>query len=254
MSYWIDTHCHMCEEIYREQFDQYIQNAKENQVGKANLICLNKKDLQRALQIQQEYPWFDISCGFFPEDAKNITKQDLAELEEWIQKGYIKAVGEIGLDYHYGKEDAQQQKQLMIAQIQLANRYGLPIIIHSRDSSADTYQILKEYAKTKVLMHCFSDSYEMMQQYLKLGYYISFSGVVTFKNAKTPKENALHCPLDRLMIETDCPYLTPVPYRGQTNQIAYVRYTGEYIAQLKGMSVTDLQQQLIENDQRFWGE
>lgn len=254
MSYWIDTHCHMTEDIYRQNFAQYMTNAKENNVLVSNLICLNKNDLQRALEIQKEYPSCDVSFGYFPEDANHITDDDLSFLEEVIKEGKIKGVGEIGLDYHYGKEFVNEQKALLIKQIELANKYGLPIMIHSRDASQDTFDILKKYAKTKVLMHCYSDSLEMMREYLKLGFYISFSGVVTFKNAKSPKENALNCPLDRMMIETDCPYLTPAPFRGQTNETAYVRYTGEYIAQLRELSIGQLQVQLMKNYESFWSK
>ncbi len=254
MSFWIDTHCHMTDELYTADFDRYMNNAKENNVGISNIICLNRNDFIRALEIQESYPSCDISFGYFPEDADHITEDDLAYLERAIIDGKIKGVGEIGLDYHYGKEFVHQQKALFIKQIALANKYGLPIMIHSRDASQDTFDILKKYAKTKVLMHCYSDSLEMMREYLKLGYYISFSGVVTFKNAKAPKENAMNCPLDRMMIETDCPYLTPVPFRGQTNETAYVRYTGEYIAQLREMNIEQLQLQLMKNYESFWSK
>lgn len=254
MSYWIDTHCHMTEDLYKEHFAEYMDNASNNNVLVSNIICLNKKDLLRALEIKENYPSCDVSFGYFPEDANHITEEDLAYLEQMIISGKIKGVGEIGLDYHYGKEFVEQQKQLFIRQIELANKYQLPIMIHSRDASQDTFDILKKYAKTKVLMHCYSDSLEMMREYLKLGYYISFSGVVTFKNAKSPKENALNCPLERMMIETDCPYLTPVPFRGQTNETAYVRYTGEYIAELRGLSIEQLQKQLMENYESFWSK
>lgn len=254
MSYWIDTHCHMTDDTYTAEFARYMQNAKDNNVLVSNIICLNRNDLERALEIKKQYPSCDISFGYFPEDADHITDEDLAYLEQVIQEGKIKGVGEIGLDYHYGKEFVEQQKALLIRQIEIANKYELPIMIHSREASQDTFNILKKYAKTKVLLHCYSDSLEMMREYLKLGYYISFSGVVTFKNAKSPKENALNCPLDKMMIETDCPYLTPVPFRGQTNETAYVKYTGEYIAKLRGISEENLQLQLMKNYESFWSK
>ncbi len=248
MSYWIDSHCHMNDKIFYEDFDTYMQRAQENNVLISNLVCLNKQDLQVSYLLKERYPNLDISFGYFPEDCLEISEADLNYLEEIIASDErIKFLGEIGLDYHYGKENKEKQIELFIKQIEIANKYNKTIMIHTRDASEDTYNILEKYAKTKVLMHCFSESTEMLQRYLKLGYFISFSGVITFKNAQTPKENVLQCPLNRILTETDCPYLTPIPFRGKTNETSFVRYTGEYMAQLKGVSVEQLQQQIIEN-------
>ncbi|MBQ6655550.1 MAG: TatD family hydrolase [Erysipelotrichaceae bacterium] len=245
MSYWIDTHCHMNEEVYCEDFDGYMKLAGANNVRVSNIVCLNREDFEYTKQLKERYPNLDITFGYFPEDVHHLNDGDMDYLESVVDE--IIAVGEIGLDYYWNKEEKEKQKEMFICQIEVANRHNKPIMIHSRSAARDTYEILKQYARTKVIMHCFSESTEMMRQYLKLGYYISFPGVVTFKNAREPKENALECPLNRMMIETDCPYLTPVPFRGQRNQTAYVRYTGEYIAQLRGISVEELQDQLIRN-------
>ncbi len=245
MSYWIDTHCHMNEELYRQDFDDYMQAARENNVLASNVICMHRQELEYTLGLKEKYPNLDITFGYFPEDLQHLNDQDMTYLEEACDG--VQAIGEIGLDYYYTRETAEQQKEMFIRQIEIANRKNKPIMIHSRNAAQDTFDILKQHARTRVVMHCFSESTEMMREYLKLGYFISFAGVVTFKNARTPKENALECPLERMMIETDCPYLTPVPFRGKTNQTAYVRYTGEYIAQLKGISNEELQQQLIRN-------
>ncbi len=253
MSYWIDSHSHMTDDMYKEDFDKYYQNAVNNNVLISNIICLSKKDLLEAFKIKEKYPSFDISFGYFPEDAVNITQEDLDYLEEMVASGKVKAIGEIGLDYHYSKEFVDKQKELLIKQIEIANKYNVPIMIHCRDAAQDCYDILKGYAKTNVLMHCFSESLEMLKLYNKLGYYISFSGVVTFKNAQSPKINAQNVPLDHILIETDCPYLTPVPFRGKPNETSYVKYTGEYIAELLNISVEQLQNHIIENYNRFWG-
>ena len=245
MSYWIDTHCHMNEDVYRSDFDLYMQAARDNNVLRSNVICMNRADLEYTRELKKKYPNLDITFGYFPEDTEHLNDEDMNYLEAVIDE--IQAVGEIGLDYYYSKEDADRQKEMFIRQIEIANRHGKPIMIHSRSAAQDTFDILKKHARTKVVMHCFSESAEMMREYLKLGYFISFAGVVTFKNAKTPKENALECPIERMMIETDCPYLTPVPFRGKMNQTAYVCHTGQYIAQLKGLSIDQLQQQLIRN-------
>lgn len=255
MSYWIDSHCHMNDKRFLENFDEYMLRAKENNVLRSNVVCLNKQELETSFALKENYPNLDISFGYFPSDCDYISQKDLDYLEQKIANDdRIKMLGEIGLEYHYGKENKDKQIELFIKQIKIANKYNKTIMIHTRDASKDTYDILKEYAKTKVMMHCFSESNEMMKRYLELGYYISFSGTVTFKNAATPKENALNCPLEKILTETDCPYMTPVPFRGQTNETAFVKYTGEYIAQLKGVSVIDLQEHVINNYNYLIGE
>lgn len=255
MSYWIDSHCHMNDKRFLENYDDYILRAKENNVLRSNVVCLNKQELETSFALKDKYPNLDISFGYFPSDCNWVTQKDLDYLEDKIASDdRIKMLGEIGLEYHYGKESKDKQIELFIKQIKIANKYNKTIMIHTRDASLDTYDILKQYAKTKVMMHCFSESNEMMKKYLDLGYYISFSGTVTFKNAVVPKGNALNCPLEKILTETDCPYMTPVPFRGQTNETAFVRYTGEYIAQLKGVSVQDLQEHVISNYKYLIGE
>lgn len=241
----------MCDEVYKQDFQKYIDNCIQNNVGISNLICLNRAELEYAFQLQKQYPGrFDISFGYHPEDADKITEEDYQFLDEVADK--VKGIGEIGLDYYWTKENVEKQKEMFIRQIEIANKHNKNIMIHTRNAAQDTYDILKKYAKTKVIMHCFSESKEMMNEFLKLGYYISFAGPVTFKNAVAPKENAKLCPIDRILIETDCPYLTPVPFRGTQNETAYVKYTGEYIAQLKEMDVEKFKLQLIDNYNQYW--
>jgi len=252
MTYWIDTHCHLADDRYKNDFDSYIQKAKENDVAVINVICSSKEELLYMIEKQKQYPNLDISFGYYPQGVEKITQEDLDflvfALDNYPQ---IKAIGEIGLDYYYTKEFAQKQKELFIKQIEIANRYNKPLIIHSRSAAKDTYDTLKQYAKTNVLMHCYSDSLEMMKEYQKLGYFISFTGVVTFKNANKVKTNAINVDLDKIMIETDSPYLTPAPFRGKENQPAYVRFVGEYISGLRDIEIEKLQLQLFDNYQRF---
>ena len=215
---------------------------------------MNRADLEYTFELQKKYPYIDIAYGYHPEDVDKISEDDLKYMEEIIRDERIIAIGEIGLDYYWDKTYKQEQKQLFVRQIEMANKVSKPILIHSRSAAQDTYDILKQNAKTKVLMHCFGESAEMMREYLKLGYYIAFGGVVTFKNAKAPKENATNVPLDRLMLETDCPYMTPVPFRGKTNETAYVKYVGEFIAEIRNIPTDELQLQLMENYRRFFSE
>lgn len=251
-NYWIDTHCHMNDEIYREALDEYMQRSLQYNVGRNMVICMNRSDLEYTFEMQKKYPCIDIAYGYHPEDADKITEEDLAYMEEIITDPRIMAVGEIGLDYYWDKTYKEEQKKLFVRQLEIANKVKKPVLIHSRSRAQDTYDILKEHAGVKVLMHCFGESAEMMREYLKLGYYIAFGGVVTFKNARIPKENAINVPLDRLMLETDCPYMTPVPFRGKTNETAYVRYVGEFVARERNISESDLQRQLMENYRRFF--
>ncbi|MBR0474425.1 MAG: TatD family hydrolase [Erysipelotrichaceae bacterium] len=252
--YWIDTHCHMNDETYRDNLDEYMQRAWDFGVHKNVFICMNRADLEYTFELQKKYPYIDIAYGYHPEDVDKISEDDLKYMEEIIRDERIIAIGEIGLDYYWDKTYKQEQKQLFVRQIEMANKVSKPILIHSRSAAQDTYDILKQNAKTKVLMHCFGESAEMMREYLKLGYYIAFGGVVTFKNAKAPKENATNVPLDRLMLETDCPYMTPVPFRGKTNETAYVKYVGEFIAEIRNIPTDELQLQLMENYRRFFSE
>ena len=253
-TYWIDTHSHMNDEIYRETLDEYMQRALSYNVQRIMVICMNRSDLEYTFEMQKQYPFIDIAFGYHPEDAGLTSDEALDYMKEIINDPRIIAIGEIGLDYYWDKTFKEEQKQLFIKQIEMANEVRKPILIHSRSRAQDTFDILKEHARVKVLMHCFGESNEMMQEYLKLGYYIAFGGVVTFKNARIPKENVLSVPLDRLMLETDCPYMTPVPYRGKTNETAFVRFVGEFVCQYRGIEESVLQRQLIDNYQRFFDE
>lgn len=250
--FWIDTHCHMNDGVYRDKIKEYFDRAVELNVKKSLVICMNKEDLLYTFELQKQFPQIDIAFGYHPEDADKITEDDLRYLEEVISDERIIAIGEIGLDYYWDKTYKDKQMELFIKQIEIANKANKPVLIHSRSAAKDTYDTLKKYAKTNVLMHCFGESFEMMQEYLKLGYYIAFGGVITFKNAQQPKENVSRIPLDRLMLETDCPYMTPVPFRGKQNETAYVKYVGEYVCELRGLEIDKLQQQLQENYRRFF--
>ena len=251
-TYWIDTHCHMNDEIYRDTLDEYMQRSLSCNVRRNLVIAMNREDLEYTFEMKEKYPFIDIAFGYHPEDADKITPEDLDYMEEIINDPRIIAIGEIGLDYYWDKTYKQQQTELFIRQIEMANKVNKPVLIHSRSAAQDTYDILRQYARVKVLMHCFGESHEMMQEYLKLGYYIAFGGVVTFKNARIPKENVCSVPLDRLMLETDCPYMTPVPFRGKTNETAYVRYVGEFVCRERGIAEEVLQQQLMDNYERFF--
>ena len=175
------------------------------------------------------------AVGFHPEEIHKVNENYLTEIKELSRHKKCVAIGEIGLDYYWVKDNKEEQKRIFTEQIILANELNLPVIIHSRDAHNDTLEILKKYKPTGVL-HCFSGSVEVMKEVLKLGMYIGLGGAVTFKNARVPLEVAESLPLDRLLLETDCPYMSPVPMRGKRNQSTYISFVTEKIAEVKNLT------------------
>lgn len=243
-----DTHCHLtCDELY-ENADALIASAREAGVDLMMIMCTNRTEYERALKLKEKYPEIlKVAFGWFPGDAKEITPEDLDYLEKEAKSGRMDVLGEIGLDYHWDTSFKDTQKDLFIRQIEIANEAGLPISIHMRDASRDTMDILEEYAGTPIIFHCFSGSLPIMEEALKLDSMISFAGPVTYKNNKQGPVNIAACPPERILSETDAPYLAPVPYRGKRNQPAYVRATAEKIAEIKEMDPETLNRQIRSN-------
>ena len=218
---YLDSHCHINDESYLEDLDSVLDRMVENKVTKAMLVCVSLDDYKRSLNIKKEGVEFKKAIGVYPE----YTDMDDKTFNEYVSlMKKCDAVGEIGLDYHWYKDTKEKQKELFIKQIKIANDLNKPIIVHAREALADTYEILKKYPCRGVL-HCYSGSSELAKEFVKLGYYISIGGPITFKNAKEPLEVVKSVPLDKLLIETDSPYLTPVPNRGKRNEPSNVVYT-----------------------------
>jgi len=252
---YIDSHAHLCSKEFNQDILEIITDFSNNEIDRVVLICCNDKDYIKALALAKEFSCFSIAKGIHPEQANEYTEKDLIILDRQLQDGHICLLGEIGLDYHWIKDNKKQQQELFIRQIEMADKYNLPIAVHSRDASEDTYNILKEFHNSKKgVMHCYSGSVEMMERYIKLGYYISLAGVVTFANARLAKEVAVAIPLDRLLYETDCPYLSPVPFRGKRNDPNRIVYTANKIAELKQIDVKKLNEQVKINFQTLLGE
>ncbi|WP_281521422.1 TatD family hydrolase [Dubosiella newyorkensis] len=242
---YTDSHCHLtCDELY-DQLDEVLANM--HSLSSCMIMCTNETEFQRALLIKKQDPRFKVAFGFFPGDAKEVSHQDLEQLEMNLKEGLIDVLGEIGLDYYWDDSFKEIQKELFIKQIELANRYKVPISIHMREATNDCLSILKQYAKTKIIFHCFSGSLETMKECLKMNSLISFAGVITFKNAKHAPECVKACPIDRILSETDSPYLTPVPYRGKRNQPAYVEFVEKKIAELKESDLESVCRQIEQN-------
>lgn len=251
MSYLIDTHAHL--DMY-ENWDVIIKNAKENGIKKIIIPAVETEYFQKILDIANSYE--DVYCmmGIFPTEAKNWHDGIIDDIKELAKNKKVVSIGEIGLDYYWDKSFVDEQKDIFIKQVKLANELGLPIEIHDREAHKDVFDILVEYNKTSdVVFHCFSGSVEFARECLKQGWYIALGGVVTFKNAVKTKEVAKDVPLDRLMLETDSPYLTPVPFRGKENQPAYVRYVADEIAKLKGIDVKEVIEATTKNAEMVFG-
>ncbi|NLC97052.1 MAG: TatD family hydrolase [Erysipelotrichaceae bacterium] len=243
---WLDSHAHICSKEFDEDLDIVINNIKENNITKVMIICSDLNECEKAFDLAKNDKRFDVAVGLHPIDQKDLTKEDYDRFYMYAKNKYVKAIGEIGLDYHWHNDNKEEQKELFIKQIELAKQLDKPIIVHSRDAMQDTFEILKKY-KIKGVLHSYSGSYEMAKEFIKLGYYISIAGPVTFKNARILKEVASKIDLDKLLIETDCPYMTPVPYRGKRNEPMYVKHTGKYICELRNIDEIIFQKQIHNN-------
>ncbi|MFV9511744.1 TatD family hydrolase [Tepidibacillus sp. LV47] len=250
----IDTHAHLDDEKFIEDREEVIQRAFDRGVKTIINIGYNKETILSTLELVNRYDFIYGAIGWHPNNAHEMTDQDFLWLEEQLNHPKIVAIGEIGLDYYWDFAPKDIQQQVFRRQIQLAKRKGLPIVIHDRDAHQDVCQIIKEEGVKEIggIMHSFSGSLEMAMECIEQGFYISFSGPVTFKNAKRPKEVASKIPIERILIETDSPYLTPEPYRGKRNESSYVKYVAEKIAELRGMTFEQIAQITTENAKRIF--
>lgn len=249
-----DTHAHLDDERFDEDRKQLIEQIQKDGVSLVVNPGADMKSSRAAIKLAEIYDFIYAAVGIHPHDVKDITDEDLIELEAMAKHPKVVAIGEIGLDYYYDNSPRELQREYFIRQIELANKLSLPIIIHSRDASMETHEILKEYKKDiGCVLHCFSQSLEMAKEYLELGCHLSFAGPLTFKNSNKLKEVARNIPLDKIFIETDSPYLTPQPYRGKRNDPSKVRYVAEELSNLKGISTEKIAEITMDNALKFFG-
>ena len=252
----IDSHVHLDDEAFNGDREDIIKSLGENGI---ELVINNSSDLhssERSVELANKYENIYAAIGVHPHEARTYDDEVEKRLIELSRDKKVLAIGEIGLDYYYDNSPRDVQKEVFKRQIELAAKLKKNIVIHSRDAAKDTFDILKEAHEKydfTALIHCFSQSVDMMREYLKMGDYIALGGAVTFKNAKTPKEVAKAVDLDRLLLETDCPYMTPVPYRGKRNEPKLVKFTCQYIADLRQMDALELEKITGENTKRFFG-
>ncbi|PJN89221.1 TatD family hydrolase [Bacillus sp. mrc49] len=250
-----DTHVHVNAEQFNEDLEEVIERAKEAGVNHMVVVGFDRPTIKRAMELVEVYDFMYAAVGWHPVDAIDMTEDDLQWIEELSSHPKVVAIGEMGLDYHWDKSPKDVQKEVFRKQIRLAKKVGLPIIIHNREATADIVNILKEEEASSVggIMHCFSGSAETALECIEMNFYISLGGPVTFKNAKKPKEVAAAVPLDRLLVETDCPYLAPHPFRGKRNEPSYVKLVAEQIAEIKQLTIEEVSKATTENAKKLFG-
>ena len=242
-----DSHCHLYKEYY-EDLDTIIKESIQNKVNRFINDGCDKESNEEVLKLVSIYDNMYGTLGIHPENVEDYKNEDLKFIEDNLNNPKIIAIGEIGLDYHYGKDDKDAQIKLLELQLKMAEKYSMPVVIHSREATLDTLNTLKKY-KVKGVIHSFSGSKETAQEYLKLGYLLGVNGVITFKNANI-KEVIKEIPLESLVLETDSPYLTPEPFRGHQNNPSHIMDIARFVADLKNISLEELSKitnQNIEN-------
>ena len=250
-----DSHCHVNEERFDEDRDQVLERMAEAGVTRYAVIGSDLETSAACVAYVKEHPNAVCAVGFHPHEARRFREEDLDRLRGWISSGEAKAIGEIGLDYYYDLSPREVQRAVCEEQMALAWELGAPVVYHVRDAHADMLEIMKRRKKqlTPGIIHCFSGSAEIAREYLKLGYFISFAGPVTFKKAPKLREAALAVPRDRLLIETDSPYMAPEPVRGRRNEPGNVRFVAEKLAEIRGESPEEVAEYTFRNAERIYG-
>lgn len=250
----IDSHVHLDDRRFNRDRDAIIKGLKAKGVELVINIGADTRTSISSVNLAAEYDNVYATVGVHPHSAKEVTDKTIEVLRNLSQRPKVVAIGEIGLDFHYDNSPRDVQRKWFVEQLNLAKELNLPVVIHTREAAQETFDILKEAQDGKLegVLHCYSGSVEMALEYIKLGFYISIAGPVTFNNARVLKNVAKEIPLDKLLIETDCPYLTPVPHRGKRNEPAYVNHVAETIADLRGISVEELAKATNENTKKLF--
>ncbi|PWI57587.1 TatD family hydrolase [Sulfoacidibacillus thermotolerans] len=249
-----DTHTHLNDPDLFLRAGELIVRAQEVGVTRFVVPGYDRESSLRAMELAAQHEAVFAVVGFHPQDAAAVGESDFADLEVWVRDEKVVGIGEIGLDYHYEEPAREVQADVFRRQIAIAKQVRKPIVIHDRDAHGDVVRILRDENAKEIggIMHSFSGSSEMAAECLQLNFYLSFAGPITFKNAKRPREVAAQVPLDRLLIETDAPYLTPEPYRGKQNEPAHVRFVADKLAQLRQLPVEEIARVTYANAHRIF--
>lgn len=246
----IDSHAHLQDKVYEQKVNQIIENANNNNVQKIICASYDLLSSKQSVDFSNQYKGVYAVIGVHPENCEEYNQDIENQLTKLAEDKKVLAIGEIGLDYHYTTENKELQKQVFISQIKLADRLNLPIVIHTRDAIGDTMQIIREnkdYIKKGGVFHCFNASVPVLDEIIKMGFYVSYGGVVTFNNASKLREIVASTPVDRILTETDCPYLSPVPFRGQINEPKNINLILDKISEIKNIEKNELEK-IIENN------
>lgn len=250
----IDSHAHLDDKRFDKDRDKIIKNLKNEGIDIVINPGADFASSVKSVKLSEEYECIYAAVGIHPHDVKDMDENTIEFLREFSKKEKVVAIGEIGLDYYYDNSPRDLQKKWFREQIKLAKEVNLPIIVHDRDAHGDVYEIIKEECDGNLtgVLHCYSGDIELAKQFIEMGFYISFAGPITFKNAKTPKEVAKEIPIEKILIETDSPYLTPDPHRGKRNEPLYVSYVAQMIAQVKGITYNEVEKITSENTKRLF--
>ena len=247
---FIDTHCHLSSDDY-DNIDDVIKRANKNNIKYLIVSGCDKKGIKEAIELSKRYKNIYITLGYHPSEVDTTTDEDLKMLKEIIKNNdKVIGIGEVGLDYHYTKDNKDKQILLFSKQIEIAKELNLPLIIHSRDAFQDTYDILKK-SNHKGVIHCFSGNKENAKMYFEIGFYFGIGGVLTFNNSNL-KDTIKDIPLNRLLLETDSPYLSPVPHRGEKNEPANILLIAEKLASVLGKNISEISEITIDNTRKIF--
>ncbi len=249
---YFDTHAHYTDESFDNDRDETIKAVRESGVELIMNASSDNESCVKSLELSEKYPFIYSAVGWHPHEAKTFTKESEELIRRWCTLPKVRAIGEIGLDFYYDLSERDVQRGVFIRQMELARELKKPVIVHDRDAHAECMEIIRKFPNIKGVFHCYSGSAEMAKEILDMGWYLGFTGAITFKNARKALEVIEMCPNDRILIETDCPYLAPVPHRGKRNDSRFLPYMAQKVAEIKGISVEDAAEMTYLNGRRFF--
>ena len=249
---YFDTHTHYDDEAFDDDREALLASMEAASVHMILNPGCDEESSRRAVELAHTWPFVYAAVGWHPENAETFDERAPELLRAWAADPRVKAIGEIGLDYHYETPPREMQKQVLIRQMELADELGLPVVLHDREAHADSLEIVRQFPRVTGVFHCFSGSAELARQLVQLGWYVGFTGVVTFKNARRALEAAVACPLDRILLETDAPYMAPTPYRGKRCDSRMLPYMAQAIAQARQITAGEVAQAAAENGRRLF--
>ena len=250
---FFDSHAHLDDRRFDDDRTQILEDLKNHGVGLVMNIGCDLTSSLASIRLAKTYPFLYAAVGSHPDDAEAVNDSLIAMYRQLAQEEKVKAIGEIGLDYHYEDPPRAVQLPAFRAQLELARELDMPVVVHEREAHADAMELVREFTDVRGVFHCYSGSLEQAKELVRRGWYIGFTGVITFKNARKAVEVAQWMPLDRILIETDCPYMAPEPWRGRRNDSRYVPLMAKKIAEIKGLALEEVEAATTENAKRLFG-